>query len=42
LPDGAYLTALDRLRQMKKGSVFQGSAEVGKTIEELPRHKARP
>ena len=42
LPDSAYRSALDRLQKMKMGSVFQGSAEVGMTIEELLRHEAKP
>jgi phosphate transport system substrate-binding protein len=40
LPDGAYLNARDRLRQSKKGSIFQGSARVGMTIEELLSREA--
>ena len=42
LPDSAYRSALDRLQKMRKGSVFQGSAEVGMTIEELLRLEAKP
>jgi len=42
LPDSAYRGALERLQNRKKGSVFQGSAEVGMTIEELLRLEAKP
>jgi phosphate transport system substrate-binding protein len=41
LPASAYLSALERLRQMKKGSVFQGSAEIGMTVEELLRRETK-
>jgi phosphate transport system substrate-binding protein len=42
LPDGAYVNARDRLRRSKKGSIFQGSAKIGMTIEELLRRETSP
>ena len=41
LPDSAYKTALQHVRQGKKGTVFGGVAEVGITIEELLKREAR-
>jgi phosphate transport system substrate-binding protein len=42
LPEGAYVTGLERLRSAKTGSVFQGAAKIGMTIEELLRSEAKP
>jgi phosphate transport system substrate-binding protein len=41
LPDSAYKTAMQHLKQGKKGTVFGGTAEVGVTIEELLRREAK-
>jgi len=41
LPDSAYKTAWEHVNQGKKGTVFGGIAEVGITIEELPRREAK-
>jgi phosphate transport system substrate-binding protein len=42
LPERAYALAADNLSRMKIGTVFDGVAEVGVTIEELLRREARP
>ena len=42
LPEGAYLNAIERLSKRKKGSIFQGSAKIGMTIEELLRRETSP
>ena len=41
LPDAAYKTALQHVREGKKGTVFGGVAEVGITIEELLKREAK-
>jgi phosphate transport system substrate-binding protein len=41
LPDSAYKTALQHVREGRKGTVFGGVAEVGITIEELLKREAR-
>ena len=41
LPDKAYPMAWDHVIKGKKGTVFGGEAEVGVTIEELLKRKAR-
>jgi phosphate transport system substrate-binding protein len=41
LPDSAYRTALQHLKNGKKGTVFGGMAEVGVTIEELLKREAK-
>jgi len=42
LPDSAYKLALEHVRQVKKGTVFGGVAEVGVTVEELLKREAKP
>ena len=41
LPDSAYKTALQHVREGRKGTVFGGVAEVGITIEELLKREAK-
>jgi phosphate transport system substrate-binding protein len=35
LPDRAYKVGLERIKSMKKGTAFGGTAEVGVKIDEL-------
>jgi phosphate transport system substrate-binding protein len=41
LPDAAYKTGLEHIAKNKLGTVFNGTAEVGITIEELMRREAK-
>ena len=41
LPDSAYQTALQHVRNGKRGTVFGGVAEVGVTVEELLEREAK-
>jgi phosphate transport system substrate-binding protein len=41
LPDAAYKTGLEHVAKTKLGTVFNGTAEVGITIEELMRREAK-
>jgi len=41
LPAAAYKTALEQLRQGKKGTVFGGTPDVGVTVEELLKREAQ-
>jgi phosphate transport system substrate-binding protein len=41
LPDAAYKTAAEHVAKNKLGTVFNGTAEVGITIEELMRREAK-
>src|SRR5690349_3018209 len=42
LPDSAYKTAAEHVQKGRKGTVFNGVAEAGVTIEELLKREARP
>jgi phosphate transport system substrate-binding protein len=41
LPDAAYKTALEHVQKGRKGTVFDGNAEAGVTIEELLKREAK-
>jgi phosphate transport system substrate-binding protein len=41
LPDAAYKTGLEHIAKNKLGTVFNGTSEVGITIEELMRREAK-